>query len=294
MNDRRVSQFLSTIEEEGIFKSPQFVKVKPRLATEEELLRFHTAAHIDMVRRRSSNASGYLDEGDTPAFSGMFEAASYAVGGTLELLDRIAEGDILHGFNPMGGLHHSRRGSAAGFCIFNDVGVALETAKKRGLVPVLYVDIDAHHGDGVYYSFEEDSDVFIVDLHEDGRSLYPGTGHEWEEGRGDALGTKVNVELQPGCSDSDFKKAFDKALAVAARAKPSLVIFQCGADSLAGDPLAHLNLTPASHQYAASKLAAISHTFSEGRLLALGGGGYNPADATEAWLGVVKTLGTHE
>jgi acetoin utilization protein AcuC len=293
MNRERVGQLFSRIEEQGLFESSAFVTVSPRMATEEELFRFHARSYVDLVRRRSVKASGYLDGGDTPAFDGMFEAASYTVGSTLDVLEKIVKKEIVHGFNPIGGLHHARRGSAAGFCIFNDVGVALETAKENGLAPILYVDIDAHHGDGVYYSFEDDPDVFIIDLHEDGRFLYPGTGREWERGVGAAQGTKVNVELQPGSGDLVFKEAFDKALSIADRAKPALVVFQCGADSLGGDPLTHLKLTAASHEYAASRLVGISHRFSEGRLLALGGGGYSPSNVAEAWLRVINVLGTH-
>jgi len=282
------------VEKSGLFESGTFVRVPPRLASEEELKRFHTERFLGEVKIRSLKPTGYLDGGDTPAFRGMFEAASYTVGSTLAVLEKIVSADVTHGFNPMGGLHHSRRSSAAGFCIFNDVGVAIETAKKKhGLAPILYVDIDAHHGDGVYYSFEDDPDVYIVDLHEDGRFLYPGTGQSWETGKGVASGTKVNVELQPGCTDESFRSAFDGALEIAARAKPALVIFQCGADSLGGDPLTHLNLTPASHEYAASRLVDVSHRFSEGRLLALGGGGYSPENVARAWLGVASTLGTH-
>jgi acetoin utilization protein AcuC len=224
----------------------------------------------------------------------MYEASAYVVGSTVDLLYSVASGEVIHGFNPMGGLHHARRSSAAGFCVFNDVGVALETATKRlHLSPVLYVDIDAHHGDGVYYSFEEDPKVFIGDLHEDGRFLYPGTGLGRETGIGAATGTKLNIELQPGAGDDVFIKEFERVLELAERAKPELVILQCGADSLGGDPLAHLALTPAAHGYAAKKLAEVSHRFCEGRLIALGGGGYNPVGASEAWLSVVKLLGSH-
>jgi acetoin utilization protein AcuC len=295
MNSGRAKEFFSRVEEEGLIDGETFIRLPTRLASEEEIRRFHTSSHIRLVKDLSvRGGGGCLDAGDTPAFPGMYEAAAYVVGSTLELLDSLAREEITHGFNPMGGLHHARRGSAAGFCVFNDVGVALETAARElHLSPVLYVDIDAHHGDGVFYSFEEDPNVFIGDLHEDGRFLYPGTGQERETGSGAAKGTKLNIELQPGAGDETFVKAFDRVLELAEVAKPKLVIFQCGADSLRGDPLAHLELTPAAHGYAAAKLAEISHRFSDGRLLALGGGGYNPVSTSEAWLNVVKTLGRH-
>jgi acetoin utilization protein AcuC len=294
MNSGRVKQFFSRVEDSKLIDGQTFVRIPPRLASEEEIGRFHTPSHIRLVKDLSARGVGYLDSGDTPAFPGMFAAASYVVGSTLSLLDSLAEGEVVHAFNPMGGLHHARRSSAAGFCVFNDVGVAIETALRQyGLSPVLYVDIDAHHGDGVFYSFEEDPEVFIVDLHEDGRFLYPGTGQERESGRGEARGTKLNIELQPGTGDEVFLKKFEVVLRMAERAKPKLVILQCGADSLGGDPLAHLELTPAAHEYAALTLADISHRFSEGRLLALGGGGYNPVGASEAWIRVVEAMGRH-
>lgn len=264
------------------------------MATEGELLRFHTPEHVRLVKELSVRGTGCLDAGDTPAFKGMFEASSFVVGSTLNLLELMAEGSLAHGLNPMGGLHHARRGSAAGFCVFNDIGVAIATAKKLGLSPVLYVDMDAHHGDGVFYSFEDDPEVFIVDLHEDGRFLYPGTGKASETGSGAAVGTKVNIELQPGAGDGVFMREFDRAVEeIAERAKPALVVFQCGADSLGGDPLTHLELTPESHRHATTRLAQISHRHSSGRLLALGGGGYNPANAAEAWLNVASAMADH-
>ncbi len=294
MNSGRVKQFFSRVEEEDLIDGETFVRLPPRAASEEEIRRFHTSSHIRLVKALSVRGVGYLDSGDTPAFPGMYEAAAYVVGSTLDLLNSLARQEITHGFNPMGGLHHARRDSAAGFCVFNDVGVALETAtRKLHYSPVLYVDIDAHHGDGVYYAFEEDPNVFIGDLHEDGRFLYPGTGQERESGRGAAKGTKLNIELQPGAGDEAFVKAFGRVLELAEKARPELVILQAGADSLGGDPLAHLMLTPAAHGYATAKLAEISRRYSDGRLLALGGGGYNPISTSETWLNVVKTLGRH-
>jgi acetoin utilization protein AcuC len=289
-----VRQFFARIESEGLQGNGPFARLPPRLASESEIGRFHTAGHIGLVKDLSRRGVGLLDGGDTPAFKGMFEAASYSVGSTLALLELLADGEIVHGFNPVGGLHHARRNASAGFCIFNDIGVAIETAKEQlHLSPILYVDIDVHHGDGVYYSYEEDPDVFIGDIHEDGRFIYPGSGLANESGRGVAKGTKLNIELQPGASDETFRDAFRRVMALAETARPQLVILQCGADSLAGDPLGHLELTAASHEFAAKRLAEISHRYCDGRLLALGGGGYNPANASEAWVRVAKALSNH-
>ena len=156
-------------------RSPAFAAVEPlsaRRATREELEMFHTAEYVDLVIEFSAAGAGWLDQGDTPAFPGIYEAAAAVVGGTLEALDRIVATEIPRAFIPIGGLHHARRGGAAGFCVFNDCGVAIEAARRiHGLRRVAYVDIDAHHGDGVFYAFEDDPEVIFADIHEDGRFL---------------------------------------------------------------------------------------------------------------------------
>src|SRR4029077_7880234 len=169
--------------------------VEPERADEEVLSLFHEKGHIEFVRKASTLGYGFLDQGDTPAFAGVLEAAEFAVGSTLACVEKVLSGEADHAFNPVGGLHHARPDRSAGFCVFNDIGVAIETLRRRGIERRLYVDIDAHHSDGVFYPFEQDRKVFIFDVHEDGRFLYPGTGKEIETGEGGAVGTKVNVPL---------------------------------------------------------------------------------------------------
>ncbi|MGH8328523.1 MAG: acetoin utilization protein AcuC, partial [Steroidobacteraceae bacterium] len=179
--------------------------LEPRDATDEELLAFHTASYVEFVRDRSASGQGYLDAGDTPAFRGVYEAAACVVGATLTATQGIMAGEFRHAFVPIAGLHHAARDHAAGFCVFNDCGVAIELLRSRfGLRRVAYIDIDAHHGDGVFYAFESDAAVIFADLHEDGRYLYPGTGAAEETGRGDAQGTKLNLPLPPGADDAVF------------------------------------------------------------------------------------------
>ncbi|MEM3530173.1 MAG: acetoin utilization protein AcuC, partial [Nitrososphaerales archaeon] len=229
--------------------------------------------------------------GDTPAFKGIFEAACYVVGSTLLGLDMIMKKEFNHIFNPIGGMHHARRDRAAGFCVFNDIAIAIIHAKKTYHVKrILYVDIDAHHGDGVFYEFYDDPMVFIADIHEDGRYLYPGTGFSNETGSGEAVGTKLNLPLAPGSGDEEFKEAFKKVEEFAYQIKPELIIFQCGADGLKNDPLTHLNYTEEAHRYATKRLHRISHELCDGRIMALGGGGYNPDNVAKAWMEVLKGL----
>jgi acetoin utilization protein AcuC len=287
----RVEAFWQMLETERLNKKEGVKIVEPVLASEDVLLLFHTKGHVEFVKRASEKGYGYLDYGDTPAFKGIFEAACYLVGSTLLGLDMLMKKEFDHMFNPIGGMHHARRGRAAGFCVFNDIGIAIVHAKKTyNLKRIFYVDIDAHHGNGVFYDLNDDPSVYIADIHEDGKYLYPGTGSSDETGSGEAVGTKMNLPLAPKSGDKEFKEAFMKVEDFAYRIKPELIIFQCGADGLKGDPHTHLYYTEEVHRYATNRLHRISHELCDGRILALGGGGYNPSNVARAWLEVVKGL----
>jgi acetoin utilization protein AcuC len=293
-NNERIYDFWSKFQQMDLDKSPSSLIQEPELALEESILSFHDKDYVNLVKMAGKTGNGYLDKGDTPAFRGIFDASSYVVGSTLKAFDIVIrkKNGIEHAFNPIGGLHHSRRTTAAGFCVFNDIGIAiLEARKKYGIKKIAYIDIDAHHGDGVYYEFENDPHLFIADIHEDGKFLYPGTGSEWETGKGNAVGTKLNISLYPNSTDQDFIASFKRVEDfVDNKAKPELIILQCGADSLKQDPLTHLNLTHNSHEYAARKLHSLAHKHSNGRIVALGGGGYNKINIGDAWSAVVKAF----
>jgi acetoin utilization protein AcuC len=264
---------------------------EPRAATRDELLRFHRDDHVERVETRSRIGSGYLDYGDTPAFPGVFEAASALCGSALEGLERIMAGDALRSFQPIGGMHHARRDRAAGFCVFNDLGMLIDTLRARhGLKRVAYVDIDVHHGDGVFYSYESDPDLILVDVHEDGRFLYPGTGSAEETGKGAAAGTKLNIPLPPGADDATFFAAWERALEHLRRRRPEFVVLQAGADCLAGDPLAHLRLSAAVHAHVTRSLVGLAEETAKGRLMAFGGGGYDLGNLAGAWTRVLAEL----
>jgi acetoin utilization protein AcuC len=264
--------------------------LEPRSATDVELRAFHTAEYLELVRERSASGTGFLDAGDTPAFRGVYEAAAGVVGATLSAVEAIMHGECRRAFVPIAGLHHAARDRAAGFCVFNDCGVAIELLKRAGLKRIAYVDIDAHHGDGVFYAFEDDPAVIFADLHEDGRYLYPGTGMAEEIGKGAARGLKLNVPLPPGADDHTFAAVWPNVMAHLETFAPEFVILQCGADSLEGDPITHLRLTPQAHGRAARELAAFAERCGHGRVLALGGGGYNRHNLAQAWNAVVENL----
>ncbi len=266
------------------------IDVAPEMADEETVELFHEKRHFEFVRQASALGKGYIDDGDTPAFKGVLEAAQFAVGSTVACVEMVMSGEVDHGFNPVGGLHHARRDLTAGFCVFNDIGVAIELLRKKGLARVLYVDIDVHHGDGVFYPYEFDSGVFIFDVHESGRFLYPGTGSEGETGEGRAEGTKVNIPLFPGEGDERIKDIVPRLEEFARRVRPEFIILQCGADCLAGDPLGGLAFSESFHSRVAERLHEIAHEVCKGRIVGLGGGGYDPNNCARAWTSVVRSL----
>jgi acetoin utilization protein AcuC len=290
----RIYAFWSKFKSEKLYESNQFIIEAPVLTDEQTILSFHDRDYVELVKKASKHGRGFLDTGDTPAFEGVFEASCYVVGSTLKALEVVMEntGGIDHAFNPIGGLHHSRRDSAGGFCVFNDIGIAImEARKKYGIKRIAYVDIDAHHGDGVFYEFEEDPLMFFCDIHEDGKFLYPGSGSQLETGLGRAEGTKLNVPMPPNSTDRHFVNEFKKIEEFIEKiAKPELIILQCGADSLSGDPITHLCYTSYAHKYATDSLHRLAHSHCNGRIVALGGGGYNKMNIADAWTTVVKSL----
>ena len=263
----------------------------PCQASEQTIARFHTATYIQRVKQLSLSGEGFLDMGDTPAFKGMFEAAATVAGSVLDAADILMSGETSRAFVPIAGLHHARRDAAAGFCVFNDCGILIEHLKQvHGLLRIAYIDIDAHHGDGVFYAFESDVCVYIADIHEDGAFLYPGSGFSGETGRGEATGNHLNLPVPPGADDAAFMAAWGKVEAHIHAAKPEFIILHCGADSIADDPITHLKFTPQAYAHAAASLRRIADEHCDARLLALGGGGYNRRNLAAAWCAVVDAL----
>ncbi|NOJ26871.1 MAG: acetoin utilization protein AcuC [Nitrososphaera sp.] len=287
----RIYAFWSRLQAEQL----DIVVEEPETADEETILSFHEKQYVELVKMASNSCRSIpLDRGDTPSFRRVFEATQYVVGSTLAALNAVVKGrdragrKVEHAFNPIAGLHHARRDTASGFCVFNDIGVAIIQARKYGIKKIAYVDIDAHHGDGVFYEFEDDPQLFFADIHQS--PLYPGTGFESETGKGAAKGTKLNMPLPPGSGDDEFFRAFAKVQEFVDAAKPELIILQCGADSLAGDPITDLQYSAKAHGHAAKILHELAHRHCDGRIIALGGGGYNRDNIGNAWTEVVKAF----
>lgn len=262
-----------------------------RAATREEIERFHTKRHVEKVMTAERDGLEFLDNGDTPVFPGVYEASALVAGAALDGLSRVMNGEFQRSLQPVGGLHHAGRDHSAGFCVFSDLGVVIDTLRATyGIRRVAYADIDVHHGDGIFYAYEEDAGLIFADVHEDGRHLYPGTGHEDETGKGSAKGTKLNIPLKPGSGDTEFARAWPRVEAHLVKYEPEFVIFQCGADGLKGDPLAHLQYSSATHALAAKGLRRIAERFAKGRMMAFGGGGYDRRNLAKAWSAVLREM----
>jgi acetoin utilization protein AcuC len=253
--------------------------LEPPVATDDELQRLHTADYIAAVREFSEDpwrpmAYG-IGPGDCPPFDGMHEASARVAGGSLAATDRVLAGEVDHAFNPGGGLHHAFPARASGFCIYNDVALAVARARDAGH-RVLYVDLDVHHGDGVQEMFWDDPDVLTFSIHESGLSLFPGTGFVDESGGEGARGTAVNVPLQPLSGDASWLAAAERLVPALADAfRPTFLVTQHGCDSHVLDPLAHLRLSTAAYRRATVLLHEIAHGHTGGKWVATGGGGYD-------------------
>jgi acetoin utilization protein AcuC len=269
----------------GAFDNTTSLLVKPRSATEEELRSSHSAEYISAVRSFSLGLSGYdlrrfnfSAGGDNPIYRGMYDAAALSSGASLVAAELIANHQVEVAFNISGGLHHAAPGHASGFCVFNDPVIAIKYLLARGL-RVAYVDIDAHHGDGVQNAFFDDDRVLTISLHESGQFLFPGTGFVSEMGIGAGVGYSVNLPLYPYTDDEIYLWAFQEVVSPLLRAfAPEVLVTQLGIDSYHSDPLTHLQLTSRGYAEVVRELSRLNVPW-----LALGGGGYDLGAVARCW-----------
>lgn len=268
------------------------VDILPPTSIDQRVLElFHTHDYVEQVKQQSRLGTGFLDQGDTPAFTGMYEAASAVVGTVCNAVDRLMKNEYKRAFIPIAGLHHARRHIAAGFCVFNDCGVAIEYLRHQHKIQrIAYIDIDAHHGDGVFYSFENDPDLIFADLHEDGRFLYPGTGAEKETGKESAKGTKLNIPMPPHSDDDAFMHAWELVEQFLKQQGADFILLQCGADSIKGDAITHMEYSEKAHAHASERLCKLANELCGGKFIAMGGGGYNHSNIAKTWTAVVKSM----
>ena len=257
----------------------------PAAATDAELELFHDPVYIGLVRLAGGQASGGLTSRallmhglgteDDPVFPGMHEAAAMVTGATLAAARAVWTSAAQHGASIAGGLHHAMPRNASGFCIYNDLAIAIAWLLGEGTERIAYVDVDAHHGDGVQAAFWNDPRVLTIGLHEHPDTLFPGTGYATEIGGPDAEGASVNVALPAGTGDSGWLRAFHAVVPPLLREwSPQLIVSQHGCDTHRSDPLANLELTIDAQRVAHAAIHALAHEVAGGRWLLTGGGGY--------------------
>jgi acetoin utilization protein AcuC len=281
--------------------------IPPRQASKEELLLFHDPFYVDAVelaghgKLSNERAESYgLDTDDSPIFPNMHEASSLLVGGSLTAVEYVMSGKAKHALNLGGGLHHGFRGKASGFCIYNDSSIAIKYIQEKYQARVLYIDSDAHHGDGVQWAFYDDPNVCTLSIHETGRYLFPGTGNITERGEGKGYGFSFNIPVDAFTEDESWLYCYRTAVSeVAAFFKPDVILTQNGADSHYWDPLTHLSLTMKTYKEIPKLAHEIAHQYCDGRWIAVGGGGYDiwrvvPRAWSYIWLEMTKNNPTFD
>ncbi len=271
----------------GLFEPPDVRLADVTAATEQDLLRFHTKEYLDALRAADQGRSDPplwrfgLGTSDNPIFRGVYTWSALLTGATLQAARLLASGEAPCAFNIAGGLHHAASNRASGFCYIDDAAVAIHYLISRGL-RVAYVDIDAHHGDGVQYAFYDTDQVLTVSIHETGLTLFPGTGFPEEIGSGEGEGYSVNIPLAPETDDEIFVWAFEETVPPILEAfRPDIVVTQLGIDAHRSDPLSNLRLTMGGFLHAVNILKQAAP-----RWLALGGGGYALGNVPRAWTAV--------
>lgn len=265
-------------------------------ANQEQLLRAHSAEYIAAVIAAGADPlradAGFgLGTSDNPVFAGMHEASARVSGATLMAANAVWNGQAKHSVNLAGGLHHAQRESASGFCIYNDIAVAICELLDQGAQRIAYIDIDAHHGDGVANIFYDDPRVLTISIHESPATLFPRTGWPDETGGTGAPGSCVNIALPAGTGDQGWLRAFISVVPqIIDVFSPEIIFSQNGADSHVNDPLTHLALSVDGQRYAYELIHQLAHRHG-GKLVAVGGGGYDIADAVpRSWANLLAVL----
>ena len=275
----------------GVLDLPGVDVVGADPASDEVLETAHDAGYVAAVRRASETGEPDLERGlgtdDDPVFPGMHEAAARLVTGSVESALEVWRGEARHAVNLAGGMHHAMPDRASGFCVYNDAVAAIRALLADGAHRVAYVDLDAHHGDGVEHAFWDDPRVLTVSVHESGHTLFPGTGHATDVGGPHARGTVVNVGLPAGTADAGWLRAVGSVALPLLRAfTPEVVVSQHGCDAHGLDPLTNLAVSVDAQRAAMAAVHDAAHDVADGRWIALGGGGYAIAQ-------VVPRIWTH-
>jgi len=270
---------------EAVSSTASWVDPGPGSIDEARLV--HDPEYVEVVQRLSADetnkelAGSGFGSVDNPVFPGMYEASLAYLAGSVAAAQAVVDGETL-AINISGGLHHARRDRARGFCIFNDPAAAIAVLKRR-FERVAYIDIDLHHGDGVEAIWWDDPAVFTYSIHQDGRTLYPGTGHVDDTG---ASFSALNVPLWPGTTGDVWVEAFKRTLVPAMHLfRPDAIVLQMGVDPHDLDPLGHLRLTAQEWLSAVSIVRELDVP-----IVAVGGGGYNLTTVPRMWTAAMLTL----
>lgn len=285
MQPVRLRLTVSLVRHLGLLDLPGVTVLDPPEASDEALLRVHTPGYVAAVRAAGAAAPGTppapgsgLGSPDNPVFPGMHEAAAHIAGSTLAAARAVLAGGG-RAVSLAGGLHHAMPDHASGFCIYNDIGVAIAELLAAGVERVAYVDTDVHHGDGVQAMFAADPRVLTVSLHQDPRTIWPGTGWADDVGVPAAPGTVVNVALPRRTTDAGWLRAFHAVVPPVVRAfAPQVLITQHGCDTHRADPIGGLMLSVDGQRAAAVALSDLADEVTGGRWVATGGGGYDLLD----------------
>ncbi|AOW92466.1 acetoin utilization protein AcuC [Rhodococcus sp. WMMA185] len=282
MSPTRLELTMSLARSLGLLEGAELVR--PEAASDADLLRIHTPGYIEAVKHAGHSATpGVLGQDtphglgteDNPVFPEMHEASSILAGGSLTAAREIASGRTRRAVSIGGGMHHAMPDWASGFCVYNDVAIAISWLLDNGFDRVAYIDVDAHHGDGVQHAFADDPRVLTISLHQHPATLFPNTGWSSEVGGGAGEGTAINLPILPGTSDALWLRGFHAVVPGAIAAfRPQIVVSQCGVDSHREDPLADLALTVDGQRAAFLAMRDLADRYAEGRWLAVGGGGY--------------------
>ncbi|TLP95825.1 acetoin utilization protein AcuC [Nesterenkonia salmonea] len=264
----------------GIFDAANLTLTAPAIADDDALATVHDRSYISAVSSCSDSGESSPEHGlgtdDVPVFADMHTSAARIAGGTLHLAQEIVAGRAVHGVNFAGGMHHAARNRASGFCIYNDAALAIQHLLDNGTRRVVYIDVDAHHGDGTQDIFYADPRVMTISLHQSGTTIYPGTGFPNETGQGEAVGTSVNIALPATTGDSGFLRAFHSVVPALVRAfEPEVIVSQHGCDAHADDPLTDLTMSVDGQRQLALDISHLAEEFAENRWIATGGGGYS-------------------
>lgn len=289
----RVQLAMRLVADFGLLGSTRAQMIGPvEPVSDATLLRVHDAGFVAAVKAASSDPHFYdeargLGTADDPVFAEMHTAAARVCGATLAAAEAVWSGSVEHAVNLAGGLHHAMADRAAGFCVYNDIAVAIAALLDQGAERVAYVDVDVHHGDGVESIFADDPRVLTISLHESPASLFPGTGWPADTGGPKAPGSAVNVALPSGTGDQGWLRALHGVVPELLEAfKPQVLITQHGVDTHFEDPLAHLLVSLDGQRMAFAALHRWAHRYAGGRWVAVGGGGYE-------WVDVVPRAWTH-